>query len=49
MSVHLGVMAISEGTIVLVFRGRTDMLEALGSVLVVLAFLVLLVVVGSAF
>ena len=49
MWVHLGVMAISEGTHRSRFRGRTDMLEALGTVLVGLAFLVLLVVVGSAF
>jgi hypothetical protein len=35
--------------VVLVFRGRTDMLEALGTVIVAIAFLALLVVVGSAF
>jgi len=40
---------MAEGCIVLVFPGRTNMLEALGIILVALAFLALLVVVGRAF
>jgi len=42
-------MAIQRACIVLVFWKGTNMLEALGTVLVALAFLALLVVVGSAF
>jgi hypothetical protein len=51
MSVHPrgGGVDLSEGTHGSRFSGETDILESLGTVLVAIAFLALLVVVGSAF